>query len=477
MLIKQIGRAYKISAVMTRYRIDDVLFGESHSLLLKSLRLLNPWFYWWPARKLSRGKRLRLALETLGPIFVKLGQVLSTRRDLLPQDIADELALLQDQVKPFDNALAKRIVETSLGRPIYDMFTAFSEEPIASASIAQVHAATLKTGEDVIVKILRPKVRNLIDKDIALLHTLASIMQKLHPRGDRIRPKEIIDEFSVTLHAELDLMREAANASQLARNFAGSDKLYIPPIYWEFSQTNVMVMERIDGIPVSNLKSLEAQHSDLKQLATNLLDLFFRQVFNDNFFHGDMHPGNVFVSKKNVNQFITIDYGIVGSLTEEDRRYIAENLLAFFKRDYYRVAKLHIDAGWVDANTRIFELEAAIRSVSEPVFEKTLKEISMGHLLGRLFSIARQFNMNIQPQLVLLQKTLLNVEGLARDLYPELDLWLTAKPFLERWMKEHFGPKGVLKKLRRDFPEIMEKLPDLPRLIFNALEALGTAQK
>lgn len=470
-MLSNLSRAIKIAYVLARYRVNDIIFSENKYFLLRATKFFNPWFY-WPHQR-SHEERLRLALETLGPIFVKFGQMLSTRKDLIPQHYAKELALLQDQVKPFSGEIAKRIITKNLNDSPDVLFDDFDEEPLASASIAQVHTAQLKTGEKVVIKILRPKVKKQIHNDLNLLRMMATLFEKIHPRAKRIRPRDIVEEFALSLNGELDLNREAANAALLKRNFEGNPNIYIPTIYWDYTCPKVMVMEHISGIPVANHEALKAHGIDMKRLAETGLELFFTQVFRHNFFHADMHPGNIFISTQHPNQYILVDFGITGSLSEQDRRYIAENMLAFFKRDYYRVAKLHIDAGWVDPDTRVFELEAAIRSVSEPVFQKTLKDISMGQLLVRLFRIAREFSMNIQPQLVLLQKTLLNIEGLARDLYPELDLWSTAKPFLEKWVKEQFGPKAMLKKLKDQLPLIIEKLPELPDLILKALEEAG----
>ncbi|PIQ43630.1 MAG: ubiquinone biosynthesis regulatory protein kinase UbiB [Gammaproteobacteria bacterium CG11_big_fil_rev_8_21_14_0_20_46_22] len=472
--MNSITRFFRIGYIMMRYRVDSVMLAESRHIGLRILRFLNPWFY-LPSRH-KGPERLRLALETLGPIFVKFGQMLSTRKDIIPAEYAAALAKLQNDVKPFSSELAKKIIKKNLNNTPENLFKKFDDKPLASASIAQVHAATLKTGEKVVVKILRPKVKRQIESDIKLLRLMAALFEKLHPHGKRIRPRDIVEEFSLSLNGELDLNREAANAALIKRNFEGNPNIHIPSIYWDYTCPKVMVMERIEGIPVSDHAALKAQGSDFKRLAELALELFFTQVFRHNFFHADLHPGNIFISTKHVNQYILVDFGIAGSLAEQDRRYIAENMLAFFKRDYHRVAKLHIDAGWVDPHTRVFELEAAIRAVSEPVFQKTLKDISMGQLLVRLFRIAREFNMNIQPQLVLLQKTLLNIEGLGRDLYPELDLWATAKPFLEKWMRDQFGPKAMLKKLKDQLPYIIEKLPELPDLIYHALKEASTAK-
>jgi len=474
-MISSFFRSFRIAYVLTRYRIDDVIFSESPHFYLRAIRFFNPFFY-WPTRK-TRGERLRLALESLGPIFVKFGQVISTRKDLVPKDITDALTCLQDRVKPFRSETAREILKESLKQPIESVFSHFETDPMASASIAQVHEAELINGDHVVVKILRPKIKKKIDQDIYLLMIMAAIMQRIHPRGKRIRPKDIVKEFSINLHNEVDLNREAANATLMKRNFEGNEYVHIPTVYWDHTSRNILVMERISGIPIADQAGLKAQGTDFKKLAETCMELFFTQVFKHNFFHGDMHPGNIFICKENPQRFILVDFGIVGSLAEADRRYIAENMLAFFKRDYHRVAELHVDAGWVDPDTRVFELETAIRSVSEPVFEKPLKDISMGQLLLNLFQIARQFNMNIQPQLVLLQKTLLNIEALGRDLYPDLELWQVAKPFLERWMHEQFGLRAMLKRLKQRLPIIIEKLPEMPELIYDVLEKLAEDPK
>jgi ubiquinone biosynthesis protein len=423
-------------------------------------------------RKLTRGARLRLALHDLGPIFVKFGQILSTRRDLLPEDIADELALLQDQVKPFNNQHAMALIEKALEQPISELFSQFEEEPLASASIAQVHTATMHDGKDVVVKIIRPGIDKIIKHDISLLMIMARLLARVSKDGRRLRPVEVVADYERTIYSELDLQSEAANTSQLRRNFKDSDALYVPEVYWDYTRTNVMVMERIYGIPVADIAALTAQNTNMKRLAEKGVEIFFTQVFRDSFFHADMHPGNIFISTENPDdpQYIAIDCGIVGSLTTEDQSYLARNLMAFFNQDYYQVAKLHVESGWVPADTKVNEFEVAIRSVLEPVFEKPLHEISFGQVLLRLFQTARRFNMEVQPQLVLLQKTLLNIEGLGRQLYPQLDLWTTAKPYLERWMKDRVGPKAIFKEMKRQAPQWLEQAPHIPQL---ALDALG----
>ena len=418
-----------------------------------------------------RAVRLREALETLGPIYVKFGQVLSTRRDLLPLDIADELAKLQDQVPPFASELALAEVETGIGRKIQQAFATFEREPVASASIAQVHLATLKDGREVAVKVLRPGVEAAIARDLALLETAAGLIERLWPEGRRLKPREVVAEFARHLDDELDLMREAANASQLRRNFAASALLLVPEVHWDLCSQRVMVMERMRGTPISQVNVLRGKGMDVPALARAGVEIFFTQVFRDGFFHADMHPGNILVSTEGESRgrYIALDFGIMGTLTDVDKNYLAQNFLAFFNRDYRRVAAAHLEAGWVPAGTRVDEFETAIRAVCEPVFARPLKEIYFGKLLLRLFQTSRRFNVQIQPQLVLLQKTLLNIEGLGRELDPELDLWRTAKPYLERWMGEQIGWRGLLRTLRQEAPYWAATLPQLPRLVHRAL--------
>jgi ubiquinone biosynthesis protein len=418
-----------------------------------------------------RGQRLREALETLGPIFVKFGQVLSTRRDLLPLDIADELAKLQDRVPPFPSALAAAEIESALGRRIEDVFESFERDPVASASIAQVHLATLKDGREVAVKVLRPRVEQDIARDLALLESAAALIERIWREGRRLKPRAVVAEFARHLDEELDLMREAANASQLRRNFARSALLLVPEIHWDLCSQRVMVMERMHGTPISHVQALRDQAIDIPALARAGVEIFFTQVFRDGFFHADMHPGNILVATDDEHRgrYIALDFGIMGALTETDKNYLAQNFLAFFNRDYRRVAQAHLDAGWVPAVTRADEFEAAIRAVCEPIFARPLKEIYFGKLLLRLFQTSRRFNVEVQPQLVMLQKTLLNIEGLGRDLDPELDLWKTAKPYLERWMREQIGLRGVWRTLRQEAPFWAATLPQLPRLVHRAL--------
>jgi len=460
----------RINFVLMRYHLDEIIFELPWFYPLRFLSYFNPW-NWFPKMKLSRGERIRLALVALGPIFIKAGQVVSTRRDLIPDDIAAELEKLQDRVPPFSGVIAKAIVEESLGKNISEIFREFNLTALASASIAQVHAGILLDNRSVVVKVLRPNIHKTIERDLDLLRTLANLIYRYSKESRRFKPIEIVEEIVETLRDELDLMREGANASQLKRNFKYSDMLYIPDICWSYCRHNVLMMERIEGIPVHNVAALKAAGFDMKKLAEIGIEIFFTQVFRDSFFHADMHPGNIFVSTKNLNQpqYIAVDFGIVGSLSSKDQRYLAENLLAFFNRNYQRVAELHISSGWLPPDTRIDQFEGAIRAVCEPIFEKPLKEISFGQLLLRLFQTARHFNINIQPQLILLQKTLLNIEGVGRQLYPDLDLWANASPFLEKWIKKQVGAKAFLRRVRDNLPYWSEKFPEIPGLIHEIL--------
>jgi ubiquinone biosynthesis protein len=462
----QILRLMYINWVLVRNGLDEIVLATHLFRPVRFLGYLAPWHR--IVRKTPRAVRISKALEDLGPIFVKFGQILSTRKDLLPEDIATELARLQDRVAPFDGTLAQRLIEQAFQQPVSQIFADFDSQPLASASIAQVHAATLNTGEDVVVKVLRPGVENAIRRDVGLLYTVAGLAERYWSEGPRLRPHEVVAEFEKTLYDELDLMREAANASQLRRNFSDSDLLHVPEVYWPCCRRNVMTMERIYGIPVNDLPALRQAGVDLKVLSERGVEIFFTQVFRHNFFHADMHPGNIFVSPQ--GQYMAVDFGIMGTLSPEDQRYLAENFLAFFRRDYRRVAELHVESEWVPKGTRVDEFEAAIRCVCEPIFERPLKEISFGNLLLRLFQTARRFNMEVQPQLVLLQKTLLNIEGLGRQLYPDLDLWQTAKPFLERWMSEQVGARAFAGRLRRSLPEWSEHLPEIPALLHRSLQ-------
>ena len=425
-----------------------------------------------------RGERMRLTLERLGPIFVKFGQVLSTRRDLLPTDVADELAKLQDRVPPFPAAQARRLVEQAFGKPIEELFAQFDAEPVASASIAQVHFAVLKNGREVAVKVLRPGMLEVIEDDLSLLRTLARWVERVSVDGKRLRPREVVAEFDKYLHDELDFGREAANAAQLRRNMDGLDLLLVPEMVWEHTSAEVLVMERMFGMPISQVDQLRAAGVDIPKLARDGVTIFFTQVFRDGFFHADMHPGNIMVSTApaTFGRYIALDFGIVGTLDARDKEYLAQNFLAFFRRDYRRVAELHVESGWVPAGTRVDELEGAVRAVCEPHFDRPLKDISLGQVLMRLFQTSRRFNVEIQPQLVLLQKTLLNVEGLGRQLDPELDLWSTAKPFLERWMNEQIGWRALVNQLKNEAPRYAQFLPELPRLLHDALKAQATGR-
>ncbi len=467
--MKAFFRLLQILRILIRYRLDLLLPPERLPL---AVRLLVTVLGWLPEPRLGRGERLRRACEDLGPVFIKFGQLLSTRPDLVPTDIVEELDHLQDNVAPFDSEQFQQLVESSLGAPVEELFAEFDRKPLASASVAQVHAATLQDGREVVVKVIRPGIEPTIEQDVELMLVMARLLRRFSPEGRRLRPVEVVKDYRHTILDELNLQREAANASQLRRNFAHSPLLYIPEVYWNYCRREVMVMERIYGIPVTNIDDLEAQKTDMKLLAERGVEIFFRQVFEHNFFHADMHPGNIFVSSEHPDrpQYIAVDTAIVGSLNTEDQYYLARNLLAMFRRDYRQVAELHVQSGWVPEGTRISDFEGAIRSVCEPIFEKPLKEISFGHVLISLFQTARRFDMEIQPQLVLLQKTLLNIEGLGRQLYPDLDLWSTAHPYLERWLENRFHPKSLWGQFKRYGPEWMEKFPQMPQLVYNALE-------
>ncbi|SDU28054.1 ubiquinone biosynthesis regulatory protein kinase UbiB [Halopseudomonas salegens] len=462
MNLTAIFRLFRILHIFARYRLDQLLTTLPLPWIVRLLLALGPWRLRPAPRDLNRGERLRRACEDLGPVFIKFGQILSTRRDLLPDDIALELARLQDKVPPFSSDAARTRIEQQLGQPIEQVFSRFDHQPLASASVAQVHSACLKDGTEVVVKVIRPGIGDTINQDIQWLFLAARLLARVSTEGRRLRPVEVVSDYEKTIFDELDLLREAANASQLRRNFADSPLLYVPQVYWDWCRHKVLVMERIDGIQVTDMAALQDQRTDMKKLAERGVEIFFTQVFRDSFFHADMHPGNIFVARKHPwePQYIAIDFGIVGSLNPEDQDYLARNLMAFFQRDYRRVAQLHIDSGWVPAETRINEFEAAIRSVCEPIFERPLKDISFGQLLLRLFQTARRFNMEVQPQLVLLQKTLLNIEGLGRQLYPDLDLWTTGQPYLERWMRERAMPQAQLRKLNlqlEQVPGMLEK--------------------
>ena len=468
----QFIRMLRINWVLMKHGLDDIIFATHLFRPFRLVIYVFPWNWFRRGRK-PRAVRVREALEDLGPIFIKFGQMLSTRRDLFADDIADELQRLQDNVPPFPNKHAKEIIEKAYGDSVESLFTSFEAEPLASASIAQVHGAILKTGEDVVIKVLRPDVLPVIKRDISLLFIIAELTAKYSSQLRRLRPVEVVAEYEKTILDELDLLREAANASQLRRNFEGSKDLYVPQIHWDFVRKNVLIMERVYGTPIRDTESLVAQGTDMKRLAAMGVEIFFTQVFSHNFFHADMHPGNIFVDTEDPKRpkYIAVDFGIMGTLSQTDKRYLAENFLAFFQRDYYKVAKLHVESGWVPSHTRVDEFESAIRSVCEPIFEKPLKEISFGQLLLRLFQTARRFNMEVQPQLVLLQKTLLNIEGLGRQLYPDLDLWKTAKPFLEKWMQDQVGASAMMRNIKEDMPYLVEKVPELPGLVYKSLKA------
>ena len=471
-------RLFAIQKVLIRHGLDEIILATHLFRPLRFVLYLLPW-NWFRRWRGTRAERVRQALEELGPIYVKFGQLLSTRRDLLPEDMATELSQLQDHVPPFSGTQARTIVENALGGQLEDHFSDFDEIPLASASIAQVHAATRTDGQRVIVKVVRPGIGKTIRRDLGLIWILAEMAEKYAPGGRFMRPTNVVREFERILWNELDLLREAASASQLRRNFLGSDVLYVPEIHWDLSHHDVLVMERISGIPVGDLDALKQANIDLKWLAEAGIEAFFTMVFRDSFFHADMHPGNIFVSYPTEDKpprFIVVDFGIMSSLSEFDQRYLAENFLAFLDRDYQRVAELHVESGWVPPHTRVDEFEFAIRSVCEPLLDRPMREISIGDLLLRLFQTARQFNMEILPQLLLLQKTLVNVEGLGRTLYPDVDLWKTARPLLDRWMNERLGVRGLYKSTKRNLPLWIDRLPSLPNKAIHVLERMHEGQ-
>ena len=471
MRLRVLARLLQIQRALVRHRLDEFVRATHLYRPLRYLFFVSPWT--WFQRRIggTRGERLRLALEDLGPIFVKFGQALSTRRDLLPVDIADELAKLQDRVPPFPGNIAVVMIEKTFGKPLDDIFGSFESAPLAAASIAQVHAATLKNGDEVVVKVLRPGMREVIDLDLEVLDALAALADEYWIEARPVRPIEVVREYRKTVTDELDLMREAGNASQLKRNFAGSSLLYVPQIHWDYCRSNVIVMERIHGIIVSRVEELRARGADIAKLAENGVEIFFTQVFRHNFFHADMHPGNIFVQiddPKNP-RYAAVDFGIVGTLQPRDQHYLAENFMAFFNRDYGRIAKLHIESGWVPKGTRVDELESAVRTVCEPIYNKPLKEISFAQVLLRLFETARRFDMQVQPQLILLQKTLFNIEGLGRQLYPELDLWKTAQPVLREWMRERTSPRTIFREIRAHWPDALLTLRQMPQILQTAV--------
>jgi len=478
--ISQLIRLFEINRILIRHNLDELIYAIPAFRPLSFIYHLSPW-NWNQQKKQNRAPkpvRIRRALEDLGPVFVKFGQILSTRRDMLPDDLANELANLQDNVPPFSGKQAREIIEKSLEKPTSELFQLFDETPLASASIAQVHLATLHNGQEAVVKVVRPGIEKTIRHDIDLMMLIAKMVHRFSDLGKRLRPIEVVQDYEKVIFDELDLGREAANASQLRRNFEDSKDLYVPEVYWDFCTNNVMTMERIHGIPMGKTQVLIDNNTNMKKLAERGVDIFFTQVFKHNFFHADMHPGNIFVEEHNPQdaRYIAIDFGIVGTLEPQDQRYLAENLHAFFNRDYKRVAEAHIESGWVPPETKASEFEAAIRTVCEPIFQLPIKDISYGKLLLRLFQTARRFNMEVQPQLILLQKTLLNIEGMGRELYPDLDLWDTAKPFLQRWMDEQAGLRSLFLGAKTNLPKFMEQLPHMPVMVNEVIKQVHDNQ-
>ena len=471
MRVRVVSRLLQIQRVLVRYRFDEIISATHLFRPLRFAFLLSP-AAWFRRSSGSRGERLRLAFEELGPIFMKFGQMLSTRRDLLPRDIADELTKLQDRVPPFSGSAARRIVETAYGRPLEEVFARFDETPLAAATIAQVHPAQLKSGQEVVVKVVRPGIRALIERDLEVLYALAQLANRYWSEADRLRPVELVREYQKTILDELDLMREAANAAQLRRNFADSTLLYVPEIFWDYCRKNVMVMERVHGVLISDMAELERRGANIQRLAENGVEIFFTQAFRHNFFHADMHPGNIFVLLDDPEhpRYAAVDFGIVGTLAPSDQHYLAENFLAFFERDYRRIAQLHIDSGWIPSHVRVDELESAVRTVCEPIANKPLREISFGQVLISLFEAAQRFDAQMQPQLMLIQKTLLQIEGVGRQLYPDLDLWKTAQPLLRQWMRERWSLRAIAKDVRSQAPDLLQALRQLPPLLENAVQ-------
>ena len=476
----QLLRLFEINRILIRHNLDELIYAIPAFRPLSFIYHLSPW-NWDKQKKKNRApkaERIRKALEDLGPVFVKFGQILSTRRDMLPDDLANELANLQDNVPPFSGKEARAIIEKSLEMPTSELFQKFDENPLASASIAQVHTATLHDGQEAVVKVVRPGIEKTIRHDIDLMLLIAKMVHRFSDIGKRLRPIEVVQDYEKVIFDELDLGREAANASQLRRNFEDSQDLYVPEVYWDYCTDKVMTMERIHGIPMGNTQALRDNNTNMKKLAERGVDIFFTQVFKHNFFHADMHPGNIFVEEQNPQdaRYIAVDFGIIGTLEPQDQRYLAENLHAFFNRDYKRVAEVHIESGWVPAETKSSEFEAAIRTVCEPIFQLPIKDISYGKLLLRLFQTARRFNMEVQPQLVLLQKTLLNIEGMGRELYPDLDLWVTAKPFLQRWMDEQAGIRSLFLGAKNNLPKFIEQIPHMPVMINEVIKQVHDQQ-
>jgi ubiquinone biosynthesis protein len=475
MRLRVATRLLDIQRVLVRHGLDEFILATHLFRPLRFAFYLSPATWFERTKGGPRAERIRLALEELGPIFVKFGQALSTRRDLLPPDIADELAKLQDRVPPFPSADAKSIIARAYGRPAEEVFERFDDAPLAAASIAQVHTARLRSGEEVVVKVVRPHVRERIERDLEVMYVLAQLARDYSREGHRLRPLEVVAEYERTIIDELDLMREAANAAQLRRNFTGSHLLYVPQVHWDYCRPEVMVMERIHGVLVNDMDELRRRNVNIRVLAENGVEIFFTQVFRHNFFHADMHPGNIFVQVQDPERpvYAAVDFGIVGTLDARDQHYLAENFLAFFDRDYNRVARLHVDSGWVPAETRVDELEGAVRTVCEPIFNKPLEEISFATVLMRLFEIARRFDMRIQPQLLLLQKTMLQIEGLGRQLYPQLDLWQTARPILQDWASERFSGRSFAEQFRRQLPDINEAVRALPQVLQQFIQKAG----
>ncbi len=473
MSLRRLRRAYRIQSTLLKYGLDEFVVDTSLTKFTRLLNIIQPWNR-KVMKQAGRGERLFHAMQELGPVFIKFGQLLSTRKDLLPDDITEQLASLQDRVAPFASTEALSLLENSLSKPVNELFAEFEEHPLASASVAQVHGAVLHDGRKVVVKLLRPGIEKVIHRDIELLKLLAKIVHNNFADARRLRLPEVVDDYRKTIFDELDLRREAANASKLKRNFDNSADLYVPWVHWPYSHEKVMVMERIYGVPIADIDGLKAANVNMERLAEKGVEVFFTQVFRDNFFHADMHPGNIFVDVSNPEnpQYIGIDCGIVGVLTVDDQRYLAENFVAFFNRDYHKVAQLHLDSGWVPATTSVNEFEAAIRTVCEPIFGRPLHEISFGQFLVQLFQVARRFDMEVQPQLVLLEKTLLYVEGLGRQIYPQLDLWKTAKPFLENWLKQRMGAKQLIEEIKQQLPHWREKIPEIPQIVYEGLHSL-----
>lgn len=473
-MIANLYRLAVINLTLARFGLDEIILSFKILTPWRFIRWANP-YNWFRTQEHSQAVRIRLCIESLGPIFIKFGQMLATRRDLMPDEIVDQLEILLDKVPAFPVKNAKKIIEKDLGKPVSELFQSFDEDVLASASIAQVHNAVLHNGDEVIVKIVRPNIKKTIERDIALLMVLAKFADRYWSGAKRIKPIQIVQEFEKTLYYELDLVREASNASVLKRNFEGSNDLYVPQVYMDYCRTHVLVMERIKGVPVSDIQQLNELGVSLETISKKGVEVFFTQVYQHNFFHADMHPGNIFIDPSNPDdpKYIAVDFGIMGSLTQTDQRYLAENFVAFFNRDYRRVAELHVDSGWVDADTRIDDFESAIRSVCEPLFQKPLAEISFAYILVRLFETAREFNMEIQPQLLLLQKTFLHIEGLGRQLYPQLNLWDTAKPYLERWLSDQLGVHALVKGFKKNLPYIAESLPEMPQLAYTALKKIA----